>query len=162
MFPGFLLQGVQHQRGMRVGGTGTHFRCYPDRLHEFLWRGTGPPCRFGVRLDAIGALRGVCHCDGNDLLHLGGQRAVAEHGFVEGVERRLSGGRKLAALLRHLTGNRGYILLGIPFSCRFDVALSAQTINWHDQRTRQLHRRWKTCIDDIAIWTDNKRRMEIT
>lgn len=80
---------------MRVGAASAHFGCHPDRLHDLLVARTLALGGARVALDAVRALRGMRHGDGNELLGDRGQRAVGENRPTETLESFVGFGSKL-------------------------------------------------------------------
>src|SRR5690606_3575737 len=101
LFSFHLLQGVERERRMGIGGTGTHLGSYPDRLHDFFRGGSLPPGDPGVSPDAVRALGHMRHRYGNELLGLRREGTLRKHLPAERAESlgRLWGER--GAFLRH-------------------------------------------------------------
>src|SRR6185312_2954239 len=115
-----MLHDIDGQRGMRIGGAGTHFRCHPDRLHDLLFTRAVLHGLGGMPLDAIRALGGVGDRHGNELLSDIRQGAIGKHGGTESLECLQRFRRELTALARNVDGGLGVqrcihnILLGWP------------------------------------------------
>src|SRR5699024_5812627 len=80
------VEGVQRQRRVGVGPSGTHLGGDPDRFHDLLVGGSGLRRQAGVSLDAGRALGYVRDRYGDELLRARIERAVFEHGLAVGLE----------------------------------------------------------------------------
>ena len=88
---------------MRISASRPHLGGNPDRLHQFLARGTLAECRLRVSSDAIRALRNMCHRNRDQLLGLCRQRAVGEDFLTERLKSFLYVGSKGPAFLGKLS-----------------------------------------------------------
>jgi hypothetical protein len=89
---------------MGISAARPHLGGDPDRLHNFLWACSVFHRRFGMTLDAIGALRDVSSRDSDKLFCLSWKRSLGKHALTERVERRLDSGRELATLASEILG----------------------------------------------------------
>ncbi len=97
-----LIHRLKRKVRMRVGGARAHFRGDPDRFHYLLLGRAILDRLLGVAANAVRTLGHMRHRDRDQLLGLGGQRAVGEHGLTELLESRGNLGGELRALARKL------------------------------------------------------------
>jgi hypothetical protein len=65
-----LIDCLDRDSGMRIGGARPHLSSHPDGLHQLLAGHAMAERGFRVSSDAIGALSDVGHCDSDQLLGL--------------------------------------------------------------------------------------------
>ena len=97
---------------MRVGGSGTHLRSHPDRLHDLLGCGAVTFGSTGMGANAVRALRNVRDSDRDQLLRFHRQRPVCENALAEGPEGIGRPGGQSAAFLGEVEGRARVHLVG--------------------------------------------------
>src|SRR6185503_6374565 len=80
-----LLYHVNGQCRVSDGTPGPHLRRNPDSLHDLLVGRTLGKSAFGVRADAIRALRYMSNGNRYEVLRLRGQSSVGKHLLAEGA-----------------------------------------------------------------------------
>jgi hypothetical protein len=99
---------------MCIGASRPHLGRNPYRLHQFLTRGAVAECGLGMPLNAVRALRHVCHGDRDLLLGLCRQRTVSNTWRLNAWKAFSVSGTRARRFSASSRDDGGYIISVIP------------------------------------------------